>query len=216
MSYQYNIIYTAGGKVHKTHHSETVDFEIREEINGDILTLTLLPKTDITFQKFEIKDNISFSKESKFFVNGYQSWTVSKEYAPNDDMRDDFDPKLLSVLDKKSFNIRGIWGAGDLTFHEYPEQSGIFYGYSYAYIRNAKEQDTQSLRLMPTLQPFLLKKTLRALHTKKVRKLHFLNFAILLIILTMHLIHILKRQKSISREQKECAATPHGTTITQA
>ena len=132
MSYQYNIIYTAGGKVHKTHHSETVDFEIREEINGDILTLTLLPKTDITFQKFEIKDNISFSKESKFFVNGYQSWTVSKEYAPNDDMRDDFNPKLLSVLDKKSFNIRGIWGAGDLTFHEYPEQSGIFYGYSYA------------------------------------------------------------------------------------
>lgn len=115
MSYQYNIIYTAGGKVHKTHHSETVDFEIREEINGDILTLTLLPKTDITFQKFEIKDNISFSKESKFFVNGYQSWTVSKEYAPNDDMRDDFNPKLLSVLDKKSFNIRGIWGAGDLT-----------------------------------------------------------------------------------------------------
>ena len=139
MSYQYNIIYTAGGKVHKTHHSETVDFEIREEINGDILTLTLLPKTDITFQKFEIKDNISFSKESKFFVNGYQSWTVSKEYAPNDDMRDDFNPKFLSVLDKKSFNIRGIWGAGDLTFHEYPEQSGIFYGYSYAYIRNAND-----------------------------------------------------------------------------
>ena len=54
-------------------------------------------------------------------------------------MRDDFDPKLLSVLDKKSFNIRGIWGAGDLTFHEYPEQSGIFYGYSYAYIRNAND-----------------------------------------------------------------------------
>ena len=65
MSYQYNIIYTAGGKVHKTHHSETVDFEIREEINGDILALTLLPKTDITFQKFEIKDNISFSKDIK-------------------------------------------------------------------------------------------------------------------------------------------------------
>ena len=45
----------------------------------------------------------------------------------------------MSVLDKKSFNIRGIWGAGDLTFHEYPEQSGIFYGYSYAYIRNAND-----------------------------------------------------------------------------
>ena len=136
MSYQYNFIYTSGGKTHKTHHSETVDFEIREEIDGDIFSLTLLPKTDVTFQKFEIKDNISFSKESKFFVNGYQSWTLSREYAPDDDMRDDFNPKFLSVLDKKKFNVRGIWGAGDLTFHKYPEQSGIFYGYSYAYIRN--------------------------------------------------------------------------------
>ena len=222
MSYQYNIIYTAGGKVHKTHHSETVDFEIREEINGDILTLTLLPKTDITFQKFEIKDNISFSKESKFFVNGYQSWTVSKEYAPNDDMRDDFDPKLLSVLDKKSFNIRGIWGAGDLTFHEYPEQSGIFYGYSYAYIRNAND-----IRLFASLSEragytiITFNANTSTVSVEKdlegvTYKLHFLNFAILLIILTMHLINILKRQKSISREQKECAATPHGTTITQA
>ncbi len=139
MSYQYNIIYTSGGKTHKTHHSETVDFEIREEIDGDILTLTLLPKTDITFQKFEIKDKISFSNESKFFVNGYQSWTVSREYASNEDMREDFNPKFLSVLDKKKFNVRGIWGAGDLTFHKYPEKSGIFYGYSYAYIRNAND-----------------------------------------------------------------------------
>lgn len=136
MSYKYNIIYTANGKTHKTHHSETVDFEIREEVKGDVLVLTLLPKTDVSFQKFEIKNDISFSNQSKFFVNGYQSWTVSREYAVDDSMIDDFNPKVLSFIDKKKFNILGIWGAGDLTFHDYPQTSGVFYGYSYAYIRN--------------------------------------------------------------------------------
>lgn len=139
MGYKYNIIYSANGKIHKTNHSKTADFEIMEEIKGDIFTLTLLPKTDITFQKFEVTGDISFSQNSKFFVNGYQSWTVSREYAPNEDMRADFNPKFLSVFDKKKLNIRGIWGAGDLTFHKYPEKAGIFYGYSYAYIRNEND-----------------------------------------------------------------------------
>ena len=127
MGYKYNIIYNANGKIHKTNHSKTADFEIMEEIKGDIFTLTLLPKTDITFQKFAVTGDISFSQNSKFFVNGYQSWTVSREYAPNEDMRADFNPKFLSVFDKKKLNIRGIWGAGDLTFHKYPEKAGIFY-----------------------------------------------------------------------------------------
>lgn len=139
MGYKYNIIYNANGKIHKTNRSKTADFEIMEEIKGDIFTLTLLPKTDITFQKFEVTGDISFSQNSKFFVNGYQSWTVSREYAPNEDMRADFNPKFLSVFDKKKLNIRGIWGAGDLTFHKYPEKAGIFYGYSYAYIRNESD-----------------------------------------------------------------------------
>lgn len=139
MGYKYNIIYNANGKIHKTNRSKTADFEITEEIKGDIFTLTLLPKTDITFQKFEVTGDISFSQNSKFFVNGYQSWTVSREYAPNEDMRADFNPKFLSVFDKKKLNIRGIWGAGDLTFHKYPEKAGVFYGYSYAYIRNEND-----------------------------------------------------------------------------
>ena len=76
MSYQYNIIYTAGGKTHKTHHSETVDFEIREEINGDILTLTLLPKTDLArhldqkqilhFKNLRLKITSHFQKKANF------------------------------------------------------------------------------------------------------------------------------------------------------
>ena len=60
MGYKYNIIYNANGKIHKTNRSKTADFEIMEEIKGDIFTLTLLPKTDITFQKFEVTGDISF------------------------------------------------------------------------------------------------------------------------------------------------------------
>ena len=55
MGYKYNIIYNANGKIHKTNHSKTADFEIMEEIKGDIFTLTLLPKTDIIPELDSIK-----------------------------------------------------------------------------------------------------------------------------------------------------------------
>lgn len=51
---------------------------------------------------------------------------------------DEFNPKFLGI-EKKNFNPLGIWGAGDLTFHKYPRKRGIFYGYSYGYIRNNNE-----------------------------------------------------------------------------
>ena len=63
MGYKYNIIYNANGKTHKTHHSETVDFEINEEVNGDVLELTLVPKTDISF---ESKTTFHFLTKASF------------------------------------------------------------------------------------------------------------------------------------------------------
>ena len=68
MGYKYNIIYNANGKIHKTNHSKTADFEIMEEIKGDIFTLTLLPKTDITFQKFAVTGDIHFHKTVSFLL----------------------------------------------------------------------------------------------------------------------------------------------------
>lgn len=137
MEFEFNIVYTVNTVEKKTNKTENEDFKIEKTNDGGILTLTLAPKTKISIRKFEITQEISFSKTTKFFANGYQSWSLTREYAPHDAM-DDFKPRFLGI-EKKKINPRGIWGAGDLTFHKFPERDGIFYGYSYAYIRNGGE-----------------------------------------------------------------------------
>lgn len=134
MEFRYNFIYKKGDTVFHTAKKENDDFSVKIENENNIISVTLNPKNKIEFEKFELTADYTYSKNEKIFTNGYQSWTVSKEYSPKEKM-DEFSPRFLGI-EKCRFNPLGIWGAGDLTFHKYPEENGIFYGYSYGYIRN--------------------------------------------------------------------------------
>lgn len=133
MKCKFNFIYKVNNVLKKSSSLDNADFSVGVEQNKELLTLTVQPKSKIEFVKFEMTIPFCFKSSHRIFTNGYQSWTVSKEYAPNDKM-DEFNPRKMGI-EKKTFNPRGIWGAGDLTFHKYPEQAGIFYGYSYGYVR---------------------------------------------------------------------------------
>lgn len=137
MDYSFNLIYKADGKINKTNKPDNADFMIDIEESERLLSLTVKPNKKIEFIKFEMTTAYKFNNAQRIFTNGYQSWTVSKEYSPTGAM-DEFNPRILGVQ-KKLFNPLGIWGAGDLTFHQYPERAGIFYGYSYGYIRSGEE-----------------------------------------------------------------------------
>ncbi|MCD7796429.1 MAG: alpha-galactosidase [Clostridiales bacterium] len=132
----FEFIYRADSKICRADRTECRDFEIKFEKNSDVISLTLLPKKSISFDKFEIALPFDFKSGDRIFPNGYQSWTISREYSLHEKM-DDFNPRIFSV-EKKKFNPLGIWGAGDLTFHRYPEENGVFYGYSYAYVRSGE------------------------------------------------------------------------------
>ncbi|MCH5320732.1 MAG: alpha-galactosidase [Eubacterium sp.] len=137
MNYSFNFIYKADGEVKKTNSTDNDDFSVVAEISDKLTTLTLQPKREVEFVKFEMTMPFKFNSAQRIFTNGYQSWTVSKEYSPNGSM-DEFNPRLMGI-EKRKVNPLGIWGAGDLTFHNYPEKSGVFYGYSYGYVRNGNE-----------------------------------------------------------------------------
>ena len=137
MNYSFNLIYKADGKINKTNKPDNADFMIDIEESERLLSLTVKPNKEIEFIKFEMTTAYKFNNAQRIFTNGYQSWTVSKEYSPTGAM-DEFNPRILGIQ-KKHFNPLGIWGAGDLTFHQYPERAGIFYGYSYGYIRSGEE-----------------------------------------------------------------------------
>lgn len=137
MNYSFSFIYKADGEVKKTDLPDNADFSVEAEIESKLITLTLKPKREIEFVKFEMTMPFKFNSSQRIFTNGYQSWTVSKEYSPNGSM-DEFSPRIMGI-EKRKVNPLGIWGAGDLTFHKYPEKPGIFYGYSYGYVRNKSE-----------------------------------------------------------------------------
>ncbi len=134
MNYRFNIQYYADNTHKYTSELDNEDFSVDLKEDGGIITLTLNPKRPVSFSTFQMYFDNKFSPTEKLFTNGYQSWTVTKEYSP-DGMMDEFNPRILG-MQKKNFNVIGIFGSGDLLFHRYPEEHGVFYGYSYAYIRN--------------------------------------------------------------------------------
>ena len=77
---------------------------------------------------------LEIAEDDRIFVNGYQTWTHSPEFAPADVQRV-FGRKLPKKLTHKFYLER----YGDIFFRKYPETPGIFTGYSYCYIRNGEE-----------------------------------------------------------------------------
>lgn len=137
MDYKFNFIYKIDGTVKSSSALDNADFIVMPEYSDELIKLTVIPKSEIEFVKFEMAMPFKFNSSQRIFTNGFQSWTVSKEYSPNGAM-DEFNPRKFGI-EKSKFNTLGMWGAGDLTFHKYPEKPGIFYGYSYAYVRNNDE-----------------------------------------------------------------------------
>lgn len=77
--------------------------------------------------------SFEFEKADEVFLNGYQSWTFSRERSPFGG--DNIMRHCPKFLDKKF----GFSMYGDGHFYKRTYKKGINYGYSYAYIRRGKE-----------------------------------------------------------------------------
>ncbi len=135
MAYKFNFNYIADGRI-KTARGDNDDFtlDIAESENG--LKVTLNPKTDIRIEKFFVTRDYDFSNDSKFFANGFQSWTDTKEFSKNDRMNG------LGLVGKSLFGkIFGLNNVGDYNFVEAEKEVGKFHSHSFAYVRNGDELD---------------------------------------------------------------------------
>lgn len=133
MEFKVNARYISKGETKTTNRFENQEFNLALTHTGERVKLDIKVKEPVEFEKLEIYTDFDYDKSCRIFTNGYQSWTVSREYTPNSSMSE-FNPKFMGI-NKKNFNPLGMWGAGDLTFHQYPEKRGVFYGYSYGYVR---------------------------------------------------------------------------------
>lgn len=140
MNISFKLKYEADGKQFTADSFYTEHFTLHVKNADNRLNVNINPKTDIKITEFTVKYPYSFKADDRIFVNGYQSWTDSLEYTPDGQMQEL--SKLTEFLVTKSpLKYIGYSKSGDSLFHKFPRQSGIFYGWSYSYVRNGNKVD---------------------------------------------------------------------------
>lgn len=135
MNYSIGFKYNVLGKNKQTNEfNEDISWKIDEGEHG--LKITLVPKKEISSVSFEVKREYDFNDDSRFFANGFQSWTDTKEFTKNERMSD------LGFVGKTFFGKKfGLNYVGDYTFCRQAENCGEFHSHGLAYVRNDKMLD---------------------------------------------------------------------------
>jgi alpha-galactosidase len=92
--------------------------------------MNIKPKREMTINSIKLKEDIKYEKHDKIFLNGFQSWTDSREFNIDEKI-----PKLNPLAYKK------LNAMGDYSFYKYTGKSGILHGWTYTYIRKGKTLD---------------------------------------------------------------------------
>lgn len=108
--------------------------------NGGITKIKLHTAEEIQIKKFRLILPYHFSQNSRIFANGFQSWTDSREYMPHEKMSELSRPVELFINSPLAAGT-GLNRSGDGTFHKYPRKKGIFYGFSYGYVRDGERTE---------------------------------------------------------------------------
>lgn len=87
--------------------------------------IALVPEAPVTIKEAFLEINYRFTGDDRIYCNGFQSWTESREYYPNEKM------KKLSLSSRK-FKIHRI---GDYHFYPYSGGTGQLHSHMYCYIK---------------------------------------------------------------------------------
>lgn len=128
--YYFSITYKTGDKVRSSNLLSNQDYEIQTEQVQERLKLTLCPKSEMEILSLSLTFSYCYTKYDRIFVNGYQSWTDSREYHPDEMMS-----VVHKLVRKKIMNSPSSMGS-DMHFVPAETHNGTFHGYSYSYIRN--------------------------------------------------------------------------------
>ena len=96
-----------------------VDFDRVDIPGGRRFTIIMEPLGEVELIRFEMTGHLVYGDDIKsVFVNGYQSWTGSRERSPGE---------RISALNwpGKMFLFQKY---GDYQFYNYPEKKGCFHG----------------------------------------------------------------------------------------
>lgn len=111
------------------------EIEIKSENGGKKVTVTAL--RDITLDSAVIPLDFKKSRKSSVFVNGYQSWTATKEYVSADDASIFSKQRNLDRLPKNIVSGYSFKSYGSQFFHK--ADNATLLGVDYTYVKGENE-----------------------------------------------------------------------------
>ena len=134
MNGKFTISYKYGGQIITSNETEN-DFYRLDVVECDNrFSVTLVPKKEFEGVEFFVEFPYCFNNDDKFFANGYQSWTNSREYTADEILKGTI--KLANICEAtKDFAKK----TSDEWMIKYPEKKGEFHSHCYTYIRNGEK-----------------------------------------------------------------------------
>lgn len=93
-------------------------------VPGDHWIVTVTPRATVTLLAAELRISVPVPPASRIFVNGYQTWTESRELGPRD---------RIAPLNRLARSRCSMYG--DYEFVANPGFPGRFHGWTYGYVR---------------------------------------------------------------------------------
>lgn len=133
MNFKFLFRYSINGQNFSSDKTENEHYSVSYTFDNNVFNMSITPKTKLEMSKSSLIYDYNYAENSRVFVNGYQSWSTSREYK-----KQDMQKGLMGLgqfCPVKSFTK--IFG--DYTFADYPKKTGVFHGYTYGYIRTDDE-----------------------------------------------------------------------------
>ena len=98
-------------------------------------SLCFVPEGKVQIKQVKLSGNLETvsEKNTRYFLNGYQSWTDSREYSKNEM------EKTIGHMPKFINKKYGFAAYGDYNFYGAKLGRGSFHGWTYAYVRNEND-----------------------------------------------------------------------------
>lgn len=122
-------IYTADGYNYTDRTQDGENFTLEYEITDTLIRAKVTAKKTLTMKRVDLDFSYPFKEGDKFFANGYQSWTTSREYAAGDKMK-----PITPIAKGRLKYLAGI--SADTRFVDFPTEAGSFISHCYTYIKS--------------------------------------------------------------------------------
>lgn len=123
------IKYRVDGKLFTDDNYQNQHYVIEKNFSNNVVKLEISPKVEMELITLELSYNYEYESESRFYINGYQSWTTSYEARIDDKQRG-----IGRILKAIPFGKLLASTSGDYSFVDYPKKSGMFHSFTYTYI----------------------------------------------------------------------------------